>query len=146
MAGAIIFHPADESVGFTTTDELAVGLHLDIENDTLYFTDGSLIHEWEGDSGTQQTYTWKSGKIRTKRPINLGAALVEATAYSDLTFKLYADISNTMTLKKTQTVTSSEPFRLPGGYLSAIYEIELTGTERVESVRVGESILDLDPR
>ena len=144
MAGAIIFNPDDESIGLTTSDELAVNTHLDIETDILYFTDGSRIYEWEGDSGTQQTFIWKSGKIRLNNPINLGAAIVEAATYVSLTFKLFANINNTMTLKHTQTVISEEPFRLPGGYLSSIYEIELTGTDRVEGLRIGENIWELE--
>lgn len=144
MAGAIIFDPEDNSIGLSTTDELAVGLHLDIENDILYFTDASRIYQWEGDSVSQKTFTWKSRKERLQRPVNLGAAVVEADSYSDLTLKLYANISGTMTLKHTQTVADDDPFRLPGGYLSGIYEVELAGTDRVVGVRVAENVWELE--
>lgn len=143
MAGLIIFSPTDETIGFATGDELAINTYLDIENDTLYFVDGSRIYQWEGDSAAQQTYVWKSGKISMKNPINLGAAKVEAETYTDLVFKLYANIEGTMTLKHTQTVLDGEPFRLPGGYLSAVYEVELTGTDTVAELTAGENIWDL---
>jgi hypothetical protein len=145
MAGLIIFSPRDESVGLSTGDELAINTYHDIENDVLYFVDGSSIYQWEGDNANQQSYTWKSGKIRMKTPVNLGAARVEAETYTDVVFKLYAEIAGTMTLKSTVTVADDEPFRLPGGFLSSVFEIELTGTDTVSEVAVGETIWELAP-
>jgi hypothetical protein len=84
MAGLIIFDPDDDFVGLTTGDDVALNSYLDIENDTLYFTDGLTIYEWEGDeTGYRQTYVWKSGEIRMPYPVNMGAALVEAETYSE---------------------------------------------------------------
>lgn len=143
MAGLIIFDPDKAEVGFTTGDELAVGEYLDIENDVLYFTDGSTIHAWEGDSGNQQAYNWKSGKIRLKNPVNLGAAIVEADSYNDVVLKFWVDIDGTMTLKLTQTVANGLPFRLPGGFLSNVFELELTGTDTVTRVSAAENIWEL---
>jgi len=143
MAGLVIISPNDENIGLSTGDELAVGVYHDIENDVMYFSDGSSIYQWEGDAGNQQQYTWKSGQIRLPKKVNLGAAIVEADSFTSLTFKLYADISGTMTLKHTQTVTSSEPFRLPGGYLSNIYEAEIVGTDVVTKLSVAENIWEL---
>jgi hypothetical protein len=60
------------------------------------------------------------------------------TAY-DITFKLYADD----VLKATKTVTSGDPFRLPGGYLSNIYSVEIVSALPVTRVSVAESILEL---
>jgi len=142
MAGYFVFSPEDPSIGLTTGDTLAVGVHLDILTDTLYYTDGATIYEWEGGS-TNKTYTWKSAKIRYPQPTNLGAALVEAESYDDVVFKLYADISGVMTLKSTVTVADGEPFRLPGGYSSNIFEIQLVGTDVVNAVSVGETVFDL---
>ena len=143
MAGVIIIHPDDITVGVTTGDELAVGAFQDIANDILYFTDSTKIYQWEGDGTTQQSYTWKSGKQRLQRPVNLGAAIVEAQSYDDVVFKLYAEIDSLMVLKLTQTVADGEPFRLPGGYQSNIYEIELTGTDVVTRVSVAENVIEL---
>lgn len=143
MAGLIIIHPDDVTVGVTTGDELAVGVFQDIATDTLYFTDGSDIFEWEGDTGNSQAYEWKSGQVRLRSPVNLGAAVVEAESYNDVVLKLYAEISGTMTLKHTQTVASGEPFRLPGGYLANIYEVILTGTDTVTRIAVAENVLEL---
>lgn len=143
MAGLIIFDPDNNEIGLSTGDELAVNTYLDIENDTLYFTDASRIYAWEGDSGNSQTYIWKSGKIRMKNPVNLGAAIVEADSYVDVEFKFYAEINSAMVLKKTITVADGEPFRLPGGFLANVFEVQLTGTDTVTRVSLAESIWDL---
>jgi len=142
-AGAIIFDPDSPEIGLTTSDELVVNTYLDIENDILYLTDAEVIFAWEGDSANKQSYIWKSGKIRLKTPVNLGAAIVEAETYNDVVLKYYADISGTMTLKLTQTIADDQPFRLPGGFLSNIFEIELTGTDTVSRVSLAENVWEL---
>lgn len=144
MAGYFVFAPGNNNIGFSTGNKYALGVHLDILTDTLYYTDGSKIYEWEGtNDSTDLIYTWKSGKIRIDHEVNLGAAVVQADSYSDVVFKLWADISGTMVLKKTQTVASNEPFRLPGGYLSDTYEVQVLGTDVVTGIHVGESIFEL---
>lgn len=80
-------------------------------------------------------YTWLSAKALTvgesSGPGEGGGGVI--------TFKLYAD----GVLKHTQDVISAEPFRLPGGYLSNIYSVEITGTQPVTRVSVAESIFEL---
>jgi len=140
MAGYIVFDPENQAVGLTTGGAVAVGVFLDILTDTLYYTDGSEIFTWEGDvEGNLLTFVWKSAKHRFPRLLNLGAASVEADSYVALTFKLYAD----GVLKFTKTVTDGEPFRLPGGYLSNIYQVQLSGTDTVTGVSIAETIFDL---
>lgn len=143
MAGMFIFDPRTPEVGLSTATDVAVGVFLDILTDTLYYTDGSSIYEWQGGGTDLKTYTWRSRKIRFARPMNIGAVLVEAESFADLTFKLYADISGTMTLKHTQAVASGEPFRTPGGYLSNIYQIEVVGTDVINGISIAETIFDL---
>ncbi len=140
MAGYIVFDPENQAVGLTTGDSVAVNVFLDILTDTLYYTDGSDIFEWEGSATSAlKTFIWKSAKHRFPRLVNLGAASVEAESYNSLTFKLYAD----GTLKFTKTVTDGEPFRLPGGYLANIYQVQLSGTDTVNGVSIAETIFDL---
>jgi hypothetical protein len=139
MPGVIIFNPNRETVGFSVGDEQAAGVYLDIEADELFFSDTTNIYQWEGNTGTDQTYTWKSGKIRLPKKVNLGAAIVEADSYDSLTFKLYAD----GTLVTTVAVADGEPFRLPGGYLSNIIEVEVIGTDVVTGISVAENIFEL---
>jgi hypothetical protein len=138
MAGFFIFSPDDPNIGFTTGTDLAVNVFLDILTDTLYYTDGENIFQWEGDA-TDKTYTWRSAKLRFPRETNLGAALIEAESYVDVVFNLYAD----GVLRHSETVKDGEPFRLPGGYMANIFEMELVGTDIVQGVSVAENIFDL---
>lgn len=138
MAGYFVFDSNNPEIGLSTGDEFALNSFLDILTDTLYYTDGSSIFAWEGGAASK-SYTWKSGKLRLQYPMNLGGAVVEAETYVDVVFKLYAD----GVLKHTETVVDGEPFRLPGGYLSNIYSVELTGTDVVSRVAIAESMFDL---
>jgi hypothetical protein len=142
MPGVIIFDPNDPSVGFSVGDDQAAGVYLDIETDTLYLTDLSNIIEWEGDTANM-SYTWRSGRIRMPRKVNLGALLVDAVTYTDITVKLYAMIEDTLTLITSLTVTDSDPIRLPGGYTSNLYEVQVESTDRITSISVAQNIFDL---
>jgi len=144
MGGVIIFDPNDPTTGFSEGDDQAAGAYLDVENDALYITDLTNIIEWEGDAATNMTYTWKSSKLRTKRHVNMGAGLVDAESYVSVVFKVYAEIDGTNTLIASIGVADDEPFRLPGGYLSSTYQIEVISADRIHSVAIGESILDLE--
>jgi len=140
MPGLIIFDPKNEHIGFSLGDEQAAGVYLDIEADSMYYTDTTNIYKWEGNEAATQTYTWRSGKIRLPKKINLGAVLVEAASYDNsLTFKLYAD----GTLITSLLITDAEPVRLPGGYLSNIYEVEVIGQDVVTGISVAENIFEL---
>ncbi len=144
MGGVIIFDPNDPEVGFSVGDDQAAGAYLDVENDALYLTDLTNIIQWEGDASNNMTYTWRSGKLRSKRHVNLGAGLVDAESYDSVVLKLYAEIEGTVTLIDSVGVADAEPFRLPGGYLSSTFEIEIISTDRIYSVAIGESLLDLE--
>ncbi len=139
MAGYFVFDPGDRNIGFSTGEDLAVNTFLDILTDTLYYTDGSTIFEWEGKTNARKVYTWRSARHRFPKLVNLGAALVEAESYDNLEFRLYADEE----LKHTHIVRNADPFRLPGGYISNLYEVELVGTDVVTGVSIAENIFDL---
>lgn len=143
MPGLIVFDPDNDEVGLSTGDDLALNSFQDKRTDTLYFTDGLNIYEWGGDAVNRQEYTWRSGQIRLPSPVNLGAAIVEAPDYTgsgeNITFRLYADGE----LKHTEVVADEEPFRLPGGYLSNLYEVEIVSTLPVTRLSVAESIFEL---
>ena len=106
----------------------------DRENDELYLViDGTLKKFARGT--TKRSYLWKSKEFFSNRPLSPGIAKVDAEAYNALTFKLFADGS----LKHTQTVANSDPFRLPGGYRGKVFEIQLEGTDIINEVCVYES-------
>jgi hypothetical protein len=139
MPGVIIFDPDDDTVGFSVGEDQAAGVFLDIEEDGLYFTDTVNIHKWEGNIAAKHTYTWRSGKIRLPSMVNLGAVLVEAESYLSVIVKLYAN----GILITSLAISNNQPHRLPGGYISNIYEIEIISQDVVTGVSVATNIFEL---
>jgi len=91
------------------------------------------IYEWEGATG-DLTYTWKSKEIHYLFGVNFSVGMV--VTEGSLTLKVYGD----GTLKDTISVTSDDPFRLSGGYIANIFEIEATGTADFDVILVATSI------
>lgn len=143
MPGVIIFDPNDQNIGLSVGDDQANSVFLDIEEGKLYIADLSTIYEWEGDAATNMTYTWKSGKIRLPREVNMGAAMIEAESYDSITFKLFTVLAGVDTQITSVSVTSEVPFRLPGGHTGNVYWIEIISTDRISRVSVGQSVFDL---
>lgn len=139
MPGVIIFDPNRNEVGLSTALDQAAGVYLDIEDDALYFTDTVNIYKWEGNPAAKQQATWRSGKVRMRQKMNMGAVLVEADSYTSLVFNLYAD----GVLITALSIPNGDPIRLPGGYLSNLYEIEIITSDTITGVTVGQSIFDL---
>jgi hypothetical protein len=139
MPGVIIFDPKREGVGLSTGETQAAGVYLDIEEDSLYFTDTANIFKWEGDTSLNYTYTWRSGKIRLPSKVNLGAVLVEAASYEAIIFKLYAD----GVLVSSLLIPDGDPVRLPGGFLSNIYEVEVISADIIHGISVAQNIFEL---
>ena len=142
MPGVLIFDPNDPEVGLSVGDDQAAGLYLDIETDKLYLTDLSNIIQWEGDTANM-TYTWRSGRVRLPKKVNLGACMVEADSYNSIVLKLYGMIEETMTLLASRTISDSEPMRLPGGQTSNLYEVEIISSDRITAISFGQSVFDL---
>ena len=112
-------------------------LYLDDLQDALYVLDGVNVQKW--DSGAAKTVTFKSKLYQMPRPVQAYAcANVTADTYP-LTFKLWADGA----LKHTQTVTSSSPFRLPGGYYANTFQMEVSTSGQVSGVGVAHSLAEI---
>ena len=134
----------------------------DPDSGYLYYTTGTNgdIVRWDDPAQPNTNYTWKSKVFVSQEPFNMGAARVVAdyagvivppvwgtydVAWGDadvdwyvtepLVFKLYAD----KTLVTTISLSSSDVFRLPTGYKTDTYEVEVTGTVRVRSMHMGET-------
>ena len=71
--------------------------------------------------------------------VALGAVLVEADSYDGLLFKLYAD----GVLVSSLLITDGDPVRLPGGFLSNIYEVEVISTDIIHGISVAQNIFEL---
>lgn len=112
-------------------------LYVDDQQDSLFVLDGTSVKKW--DAGAALTATVKSKLFKLPSPVaGFGCAEVVADAYP-LTFKLYADGA----LKHTQTVTSANPFRLPGGYRASTAQFEITTTGAVQGVALAHSMQEL---
>ena len=132
----------------------------------LYYVTGTSgdIVRWDDPSQPYSGYTWKSKTFISQEPFNMGAARVVAdydgaavspvwsqydvawgsaniawAVVEPLTFKLYAN----KTLVFTTTRASSDVFRLPAGYKTDTYEVEISGNVRVRSIHLGETPLSL---
>ena len=136
-----IFDPANPS-GLLFLGFNAACTYFDPYQDQLYLHNGTNLLKW--DSGSALTVTFRSKEFFLSRPTRAAAcAKVYASSYpsggSAITFKLYVD----GVLKHTQTVTSSDPFRLPGGYYATRYQIEVTSTVGVQAIYMADSIDEL---
>ena len=132
----------------------------------LYYVTGlnGDIVRWDDPGQPYTDYTWKSKVFISQEPFNMGAARVVADyagtiiapvwdeydvawdladidwdAIEPITFKLYAN----KTLQFTTSRASSDVFRLPQGYKTDTYEVEVTGNVRVRSIHLGETPLSL---
>lgn len=144
----IVFDPYDESIGLSTLNLEASGGtasagYLDSELDELQTADSedTDVYQWEGDPETKMIGVWKSGKIVCPYPLNLGAARIVADSYdAAMTLSVYNDQGDLVT---TRTITSDEVIRLPSGYLTNFFEVELTASEVVRTVHVAETVDEL---
>lgn len=163
--GGLVFE-RDEKVGgfFVDTDYTFTASWYDPIEGKLYYVSGTNgdIYEWNDLTQPAVTQTWKSKVINTKDMINMGAARIVAD-YGDttevwnetittwnattdtwdapdaLTFKLWVDKD----LIYTTIVNDDLTFRLPTGYRSDTFEIEVSGNIRVRAVHLGETPLSL---
>ena len=142
--GAFTFAPDQQTGGqFVDCDDTFTASFFDALNNKFYYTNGTngTVYEWDDTAQPKQTLQWKSKVITLKDYKNLGAARVVAdyAPGKSVTFKLYADKA----LVFTTTVTDNKPFRLPSGYRTDTYEVEVLGDIRVRSVHLAETVLGL---
>lgn len=137
--GMFVFDPRQTEQGVVFFDIYPTAMFADHLADTLFLQIGTNIVAWEGDT-TKMSYTWRSKRFRLDDPVTFSAGLVDVIGTpTDAVMKLYVDGS----LKHTQSVTDSTPFRMPGGYMSRDFQIELSGSDTIHSVAIAEAISEL---
>jgi len=134
-AKCFILDPANQQ-GMYFLDFGVDAVHVDALQDALFVLDGVNIKKW--DAGSAMTTTFKSKVFHQTKPVP-GFACAEVVGSYPATFKLYAD----GVLKHTLTVTSAQPFRLPGGYHAQDYQIEVSTTGAIQGVAVAHSMREL---
>lgn len=136
--GSFTFTPQQQVGEFVDCDDTFTAAFYDALEDRLYYTNGTagVVYEWDNLDEPAQSARWKSKVMVTPNPGNLGAARVVGDYSSNsVTFRLYADKA----LKFTRTVTDSKMFRLPTGYRTDTYEVEVEGPVRVRSIHLADT-------
>lgn len=163
-ATASIIFENDEKVGpsFVDADFAFSAAWYDSLTNNLYVVSGRNgdIYLWDDLTQPNTVMQWKSKTFVTKEYTNIGAARVVADypsapvspfwneadttweltdvfwdAADPLTFRLYVDKA----LKTEVTLSDSNIFRLPSGYRSDTFEVEIEGTVRVRAIHLGET-------
>lgn len=132
--GSLIY---DMTTGvITTTSTYATAGYNDLQVDKLFlaFANGA-VKPWL--EGSAMTFTWKSKKFTSPKPISMACAQLEAEAYP-VTAKFYVDGS----LVHTETVASRDPFRLTAA-IGRDWEVQLEGNTEVFGFAMAQSMMEL---
>lgn len=161
---ASIVFENDEKVGpsFVDNDFSFSASWYDSLTNNLYVISGvnGDIYQWDDLTQPNTIMRWKSKTFVTKNFTNIGAARVIADytgeppspfwedaesaweladsmwdADDPVTFRLYVDKE----LQFTTTVSDINVFRLPSGYRSDTFEVEVESTIRVRAIHLGET-------
>lgn len=132
----------------------------DPTTNNLYYAAGTsgVVYRWDDLAQPASTYEWKSKVIVPDNPLNVGAAQVDAdygepspvwetiettwgateTTWdvdATITFKFWVDGE----LILTHEVSDTQPFRLPAGYRADKFEVGVSGSTRLRSIRLAET-------
>jgi len=134
-----ILDPFNPDVGIAHIDQYATAGFTDKVNDALYLVDSASgnIVEWNAIGQPSLISTWKSKKY-IGSPKNYSSMKITALNYP-VTAKVFAD----GILKHTQQVQSGGVFRLPSGFLAETWEIEVSGTNAIQSIQMATSVAEL---
>lgn len=138
-AKGFVIDPANPN-GIYFLDFGVDAVHVDALQDALFVLSGVNVQKW--DAGSALTTTFKSKLFHQPKPTpSFSCAQVTGsqTVGTPATFKLYVD----GVLKHTQTVTSSEPFRLPGGFHGVDFQIEVSTATDIQTVAMAHSMQEL---
>jgi hypothetical protein len=163
VSASIVFDPGDKGTpSFVDADFAFSAAWYDTTDNALYAVVGTsgAIYRWDDTNQSADTMQWKSKVYKTDVPINIGAARVIAdypASYSQLvwdtadvnwdstdqtwfvdssiTLKLYVDKE----LKFTKSVVDADTFRLPQGYKSDTFEVEVESNIRIRAIQLAQT-------
>lgn len=143
--GGFIIDPRMASKGITWLDFYASAMYADSLADRLFMViNDNEVVRWDDNAASLRTYKWRSSTINNRSMLPFTAARVLADSYDDLTFKLYvSDNGENWELKHTETVASYGAFRLPGGYMKPMIQIQLEGTDTVTGFDIAHSFREI---
>jgi hypothetical protein len=122
---------------FTMLNFYATAAHVDPRSGYLYLQIGNNLVRFQG-SASRRTWTWKSKKYELPNPLNINCARVVADSYP-VQFTVYGDGVQ----RFTKAIPDNKLFRLPAGYQSYTYEVEMTTAARVQYVEISDNPLEL---
>ena len=122
---------------FHKLDIYATAGYNERRKDALFLTIGNVIQKWDYGT-TNLTMTWHSKRYRFSSQINMGVGKIDAASYP-VTLKLWADGA----LKITKTVANNQIFKLQAGYRAEKFELEVSASDQIISVAVGETAKDI---
>ncbi|EDM71051.1 hypothetical protein RAZWK3B_16680 [Roseobacter sp. AzwK-3b] len=132
---------------YIQSDDDPEALHFDPVSGGLYFVEGGrFIYEWDAPSQPLRAQIWRSRRFQLVSPVSYAGILVETdpaigtmpAGATPCTTRIYADGSLVHTTTKI-----NEPARLPGGFRSKAWEIEIEGYVPVTGISMAQSYDDL---
>lgn len=137
--GMLVFNLLGSDAPFTLGSETTNAGHVVPTADSLHIVKSGNIVKMDK-AATKKTYSWKSKVFEATSQVNFGVAQVMSSDFTGgCTFKLYAD----GVLKITKIVTSSEPFRLPSGYLARNWYAVVEGSAPIQMIAIAQSMAEL---
>lgn len=143
--GAFAFEP-DRQIGgqFVDLDTQFTAAWYDSVEGKLFYTVGDQgeVFEWDPLVGNKLEQQWKSKTIITPNMVNMGAARVIADFADDpepVTFRFWVDKQ----LIFEDSITDSGVFRLPTGYRSDTFEVEVLAKVRIRAIHLAINPLAL---
>jgi hypothetical protein len=94
------------------------------------------IRKW--DAGSALSMTWESGEFRLEAPVNMSVARVETVGA--VNFELLADGS---VVYGPTSISGRQAFKLPADYRATRFRVRVSGTGRVRSIELADSMRSL---
>lgn len=134
--GCLVYDPAGGLYELSLT---IAGGYRDPATDTLYVIEGGQIRQWGGATTAYAPYQWRSKLYELPYAASFSAARVRAESYADIALTLYAEGVPVATVAPT----SAGAFRLPAMQRAKRWELELSGTDRLHTYAVAETMDEL---
>ena len=139
--GGFILDPNNGNPIYSTHDMNVTAVFNDTRSDSLYLVEANEIKKWEGNTSTLAPYTWRSKTFELPRHTNFASAQVLADSYGATTLNVYTRSSADATpvLRASIVPANDKPFRLPSGFSSKFWELEVVGTDTILSIKVANA-------
>ena len=141
--GGLIVDVSDGTPIITNHNLTVTAAFNDLQRDTLYLAGDGNISAWDSHTTNYLAYQWKSKIFELPKPINFAWAQVLVTDTKPVTLNVYTKSTSGSALQYTKVITDDKPFRLPSGFKSKFWELELVGTGAVRGVLMAETIEEL---